>query len=176
MTNYVLAPNLKPMQDLLNTTAPLLRDIPMPIYISRKAPNASPVSSARLKTIAERMLKHLSLLDCELSLLLCDDATIHELNLEHRGKDKPTDVLSFPQYEPMSSMSEYQGKPLGDIVVSIDTAEKQAKSRRHDLMEEIRFLMAHGLLHLVGYDHETDEEEKVMDLATKELVAASLQR
>jgi len=86
----------------------------------------------------------------QLSLTLCDDATIQELNSEWRSVDAPTDVLSFPMDDPQL---------LGDLVLSLDTAERQAEERGHDLRAELRVLMVHGVLHLLGYDHETSEED-----------------
>lgn len=90
----------------------------------------------------------------EISLLLTDDETIQELNKNYRNKDKPTDVLSFPMDD---------DKILGDIVISIDTAYKQASNVDIDIEREVAFLYIHGLLHLLGYDHETSiEDEKEM--------------
>lgn len=92
----------------------------------------------------------------ELSVVLCDDATIARLNEEWRGKTGPTDVLSFALME-----GEDVGLPyvaLGDVVVSLDTAELQARERGLGLRDEVRVLLTHGLLHLVGFDHETDAE------------------
>jgi probable rRNA maturation factor len=112
----------------------------------------------------------------ELSILLTDDAFIRTLNREHRGKDKPTDVLSFSQTEG----DEPGGLPdalteglLGDVVISLDTAERQARKRKHTLMDEVRFLLAHGILHLMGYDHQTDAEEAAMNAMTTRLVQAA---
>jgi probable rRNA maturation factor len=65
------------------------------------------------------------------------------------------------------------GGALGDVVISLDTAQRQAAHRGQDLMQEVEFLLAHGLLHLLGYDHETDQEEAEMDAATRKLVAAA---
>lgn len=127
--------------------------------------------------MANRMLGSLELLGSELSVLLTNDEGIHELNLAHRGKDKPTDVLSFPQNEFRKPLiPKLKGNPLlllGDVVISVDTAARQAQSRRRPLLEEVRFLLAHGVLHLLGYDHATPEEKKVMTAKTRWLVQAS---
>eukprot|EP00960_Hanusia_phi_P031370 749263-Hanusia_phi.AAC.5 len=88
----------------------------------------------------------------ELSIVLCSDEWIRDLNKKWRQKDAPTDVLSFPQ--------ETDDGILGDLVISIPTAEAQARDLGHDLRHEMRVLMVHGLLHLLGYDHETGEEDK----------------
>ena len=88
--------------------------------------------------------------EIELSVVLSSDAYIRGLNCDWRGKDAATDVLSFPQ-------GDGAGGLLGDLVISIETAERQAAERRHSLQTEMRVLMVHGLLHLLGYDHETGE-------------------
>jgi probable rRNA maturation factor len=120
--------------------------------------------------MADRMLAALGLSSAELSVLLTDDARIQELNRDHRGKDRPTDVLSFPLDETSGPQG---GRLLGDVVLSIDTAERQARSRRRDLATEVRFLLAHGLLHLIGYDHATPSQKKRMDAACRRLVRAA---
>ena len=122
------------------------------------------------------MLRFLEREGAELSVLLTDDAYIHILNREHRGKDRPTDVLAFPQ-EPDGDEADLPGSPanqlLGDVVISLDTAQKQARSRRRPLLDEVSFLLAHGILHLVGYDHQDDEEEARMNAMTKRLMQAA---
>jgi probable rRNA maturation factor len=126
--------------------------------------------------MAIRMLRHLKLEGSELSILLCDDGRIRSINCEHRGKDKPTDVLSFPQAEFARAEVPRKGQNLvllGDVVISLDTAERQAKGRRRPLEDEVRFLLAHGILHLYGYDHATAEEKKLMTKKTRELVQAA---
>lgn len=94
--------------------------------------------------------------ECEISLLICDDARIKELNMEYREKDYATDVLSFP----MSEDPYEEGGMLGDIAISLDTAKKQAQEADIALEREISFLFIHGLLHLMGFDHELGEEEE----------------
>ncbi len=113
------------------------------------------------------MLTALELGRCELSVLLTNDREIQELNRLHRDKDKPTDVLSFPlDDEPGSEGTRW----LGDVVISIDTAARQALGRKRGLVEEVRFLLAHGILHLIGYDHATKAEKREMDAMTRRLV------
>ncbi len=145
----------------------------MPVLLTRRAPGSPELSAAKVKRCAQLMLAHLKLTQAELSILLCDDARIQELNREHRGKNAPTDVLSFPLMDfHDEQLATLDGGALGDVVVSLDTAQRQASQRGHDLMAEVTFLLAHGLLHLLGYDHETDAEEAEMDAATRRLVAA----
>lgn len=119
------------------------------------------------------MLAELQLAHAELSVLLTNDAQIHALNLEHREKDKPTDVLSFPLDEGGGADGFVSGtRVLGDVVISLDTAARQARGRRRELLPEVRFLLAHGLLHLLGYDHGNPAEKRVMDTMTRRLVRA----
>lgn len=93
-----------------------------------------------------------SLTDKFVEVLLVDDETIREINCDHRGKDESTDVLSFP-VEP------FAGAPLGSIVISVDTAKKAADMLNHSVDDEIKVLFLHGLLHLLGFDHEADQGE-----------------
>ncbi len=100
---------------------------------------------------AAALLEALSVADRELSLVLCDDAFVRSLNQQWRGIDRATDVLSFPQEAPPGL--DPATFPLGDVVISLDHAEAQAHARGHDRRTEIRVLLAHGLLHLLGHDH-----------------------
>jgi len=119
------------------------------------------------------MLSCLDLDRAELGVLLTDDARIRELNEKHRHKAKPTDVLAFPMDERGAGPSGV--RLLGDVVISLDTAARQARQRRRPLLDEVIHLLSHGLLHLVGYDHRTDAEERRMNEAAAALVAASKQ-
>lgn len=146
----------------------------MPVLISRQGVPAHPIGTPALRRRAEHMLRALALPSAELSIVLCDDRTIHALNRDHRKRDKPTDVLAF-------ALREGKTLPgaedlLGDVVISLDTARRQAKQRKHDLWAEVTVLLAHGLLHLVGYDHRTDAEERRMNARADMLVAATSAR
>lgn len=117
---------------------------------------------------------------CQVSLALCDDATIQSLNREYRGLDQVTDVLAFSsQYpgpwqgegdahsESDSNDSCFPGLPddlpdLGEVVVSYTQAQHQAAAARHSVEQETALLVVHGVLHLLGYDHQEDEERKTM--------------
>lgn len=142
----------------------------MPTAILRRAPRSSKLASGLVRKMADRMLSSLDLVDAELSVLLTDDARIQVLNRQHRGKDRPTDVLSFPMDE---SEAREGARVLGDVVISLDTALRQARARKRDLASEVRFLLAHGLLHLVGYDHATAAQKRKMVAATRRLVRAA---
>lgn len=148
----------------------------MPVLVTRKAPTAPALPSRRVRVAAERMLRFVQRDSAELSILLTDDGFIRTLNHEHRGKNKPTDVLSFSQTEgsePGELPDALAEALLGDVVISLDTAERQARKRKHSLMDEVRFLLAHGILHLMGYDHQTDAEEAAMNAMTTQLVEAA---
>ena len=101
--------------------------------------------------MAEAILEAVEEHDSELSVVLTDDPSIHALNREHRGKDKATDVLSFSQLEGDPFPGE--ARILGDVVISMDTAARQAESIGHSLADEVRRLLIHGVLHLLGHDH-----------------------
>lgn len=102
--------------------------------------------------------------EVEVSVLLTDDATIRMFNMEYRGKDAATDVLSFSLDEEDEAEPEVIGGPaehlLGDIVISVETAARQAAEYGHSLEREAGFLAVHGLLHLLGYDHEKGPAEE----------------
>lgn len=106
--------------------------------------------------------------ELEVTLRLTDDATIRELNRVYRRKDRPTDVLAFAQRE--GEGGSLHPNVLGDIVISVDTAERQA---RRGLEQELLFLAAHGLCHLIGYDHATDAEEAEMNARMRLLLDES---
>lgn len=108
----------------------------------------------------------------EIALSFVDDETIHQLNKDYRGIDRPTDVLSFAMSElgedEIEITYEDDGEPeggsdlLGDIIISVPRAIVQAEEYGHSVERELGFLFVHGFLHLIGYDHGTGEEEKVM--------------
>src|SRR5260221_9363226 len=129
------------------------------------------------------MLRSLDLGDAELSVALTDDREIHELNRVFRQNDKPTDVLAFAMREgetmgagPIGDARRRAPEMLGDVVISVETARRQATRRRRLLENEVRELLAHGLLHLVGYDHQTDDEERLMKAETKRLCRDAVSR
>ncbi len=97
----------------------------------------------------------------ELSILLTNDEHITELNREYRNIGSPTDVLAFPM-SLNDDNSLIDSKILGDVVISLETAERQANIDKHPLEDEIAFLTVHGILHLLGYDHHTPEDARKM--------------
>ncbi len=104
-----------------------------------------PIDEALLQKIVEAMSER------EVEVLLYDDAAIRQLNREHRGIDRPTDVLSFPLDQ------SFDQTPLGSVVLSVDRAREVATREGHSMNEELALLLIHGMLHLLGYDHETDD-------------------
>jgi probable rRNA maturation factor len=117
---------------------------------SRKAERASRLPSARTLRVFLREAQAVVRLKGAVSVLLTTDAKIKTLNRDFRRKNKATDVLSFPAAEVS------RGEVAGDLAISVDTARLQAGDHGHTLSTEIKVLMLHGLLHLAGYDHETD--------------------
>ena len=119
--------------------------------------------------------------ECEVSLSFVTDEEIREINRNFRGIDKATDVLSFPQIDYDNDdevMTNEKGEiVLGDIIISLDTAKRQAEEYGHSLNREICFLTVHSMLHLLGYDHMTEEDEKEMfDKQTAVLDMAGIKR
>lgn len=103
------------------------------------------------------LLRRLELPDAELSVLFAGDRVMRTLNRQYRGKDRSTDVLSFSMRE--GPFGDLRPELLGDIVISVPVAEKQARIAGHSLAREIELLLVHGLLHLLGYDHERGPAE-----------------
>jgi len=138
------------------------------------------ISKVRVRRWAERMLRCLGLAEAELSVALTDDEEIHELNRVFRRHDRPTDVLAFAMREgtagarPVGDEARSCPDLLGDVVVSVETARRQATRAGRDLASELRALLAHGLLHLVGYDHQTKAEARAMVAETRRLCRAAV--
>ncbi|MGI6552080.1 MAG: rRNA maturation RNase YbeY [Bacillota bacterium] len=110
----------------------------------------------------------------QVAVLLADDEKIRQLNRDYRGIDQATDVLSFAYLENMSEEAKSRDpggeEVLGDIVISLERAARQADEYGHSLAREVGFLIAHGMLHLVGYDHKLPEEEKIMRRKEEEIL------
>jgi len=102
--------------------------------------------------------------DCELSLKLTSDGGIQQYNLQYRNLDSSTDVLAFAAMESQMELPEDLNEPfyLGDIIISLDTAMRQAQEQKHSLKLELAWLSSHGLLHLLGWDHPDDESLRQM--------------
>ena len=157
----------------------------MTLYIEEEGSVVLPFD---VKETAELIVE--TALDCEecpyeaeVNLLLTDDDPIHEMNREHRHIDRPTDVLSFPmiEYETPGDLSGIEERAdafdpetgelmLGDIVISKDRVFAQAEEYGHSVRREYAFLIAHSMLHLLGYDHMDEEERKVMEDRQREIM------
>jgi probable rRNA maturation factor len=141
------------------------------IYFHNAVRNSG-VDARRLKSVAKKLLREVGEADSALSLSLVDDPQIQELNREHRGKDKPTDVLSFPLYEAGEASRGDGERLLGDVVISIDTARRQAADYDAPLQNELYRLLIHGILHVLGHDHEEPAQRAAMEAEERRLAAA----
>jgi len=135
-----------------------------------------------LRADADRLMRAAGLPDCELSLTLTSDRAMRRLNREFRGIDTPTDVLSFSQIEQAGaappnprSLRNSPGLPVGDVVISIDTAIRQAREYRVTPRSRLRRLLIHGFLHLIGYDHERSPSDARRMFARERALAAKVE-
>ncbi len=124
-----------------------------------------------LRQVGRRILSVLACPDAELSLLIVDDGAIQELNRDFLQRDWPTNVISFPMQE--GEGTGIQPGLLGDVVISADTAARDAAEAGVPFESELYFLLLHGILHLVGYDHErgSDEDARRMEALEQEIFA-----
>lgn len=114
-----------------------------------------------LKELIDYALKYLKLNNVEFNVIIIDNERIHEMNKTYRGVDRETDVITFA-LEDHKDIEFEDIRVLGDIYISIDKARSQAIEYGHSLKREISFLTIHGLLHLLGYDHMNEHDEKIM--------------
>lgn len=115
---------------------------------------------AYLKKIIETSLRHIDTQsDCEIGIACVDNAESHQLNLEYRGKDKPTNVLSFPSDLPDEMAQVLDSFPLGDLVICIPVVLLEAQEQNKAPLTHFTHMLVHGTLHLMGYDHETSEAD-----------------
>jgi len=126
----------------------------MPVDLVRRAAGKK-ISSRWLKQVALVLLRLAKREDAELSLALIGNAEMQQLNARYRHKDYPTDVLSFPAASNLPTDTPL----LGDVIISIDKAAEQAKEQRRTLDQEIVTLLIHGIVHLLGYDHERSAKD-----------------
>ncbi|MEE2785920.1 MAG: rRNA maturation RNase YbeY [Myxococcota bacterium] len=166
------------------------------ISVLRRPAVRTLLSTRRLRRRLNRLLSWLDLGACEVALLLTDDIEIAELNGAYRDKDGPTDVLSFAQFDPDDTVADGAIMHLGDIVVSLETAQRQADRgclerlrapleayapsrgafEAWSLESEVLFLALHGLLHLRGYDHIDETDARRMEAREAELMPYILSR
>lgn len=122
-----------------------------------------------IENYVEYLVKELKLDNCMFNIIFINDAEIHKINKEYRGVDRPTDVISFA-LEDNKDIEYKDFRLLGDIYISVDRAIEQASEYNHSLKRELCFLSTHGILHLLGYDHQTKEDEEEMFTKQKELL------
>ncbi len=125
---------------------------------------AEDIDRAKLRALARKALRNEGVAaPAELSIVLTDDATVRALNRDYRGTDAPTDVLSFAQGEGEAfAAAPGVSQHVGDVIISLDTARRQAKRYKLTLHDEVAHLLVHGVLHLLGYDHEEAEDARIM--------------
>ena len=119
------------------------------------------IDTTDIKEVLAIAIKKLKLKDIEFNIIFVDNDYIHKINKEYRGIDRETDVISFA-LEDDDSFPIMETKVLGDIYISIDKAKSQAEEYGHSFKRELCFLCVHGFLHINGYDHMKEEDEKIM--------------
>ncbi len=129
----------------------------MPVFITRDRGDFGKVSFALMQRRAEMLLALTQVDQCELSIVFVDDRRIAELNAGYRGKNRPTNVLAFAMRDGLSMAGDQH--ILGDVVISVDTAAREAAGDTVSLHHRLTVLLIHGLLHLLGYDHECSTQE-----------------
>lgn len=149
----------------------------MPVFVNNLLKRENPDSRLldAINSVVETVLKVKEREDDpEVSVVLVDDAYIRELNFQYRHKDTPTDVLSFAMEESTDDEPEIgwdEDNILGDIIISVETAERQAEEYGHSFLREMAYLTTHGMLHLLGYDHENEDDRTVMRQKEEEILS-----
>jgi probable rRNA maturation factor len=144
----------------------------MPVEIVRRH-GGKKFSTRKLRSLALKILQLLEEDESELSVALIGNAEMRKLNARFRHKDYPTDVLSFPVEDVLPGAE----RLLGDVIISVDKARQQAKERRRSLDEEMTTLLIHGVLHLLGYDHERSAKDaRIMTRLEKKIYRALCDR
>ena len=121
---------------------------------------ALPLKRGQIKKTIETTLRHAGFnVDCEIGIACVDTAESQQLNLQYREKDKPTNVLSFPSDIPEEMLALLDAEPLGDLVICIPVVLQEAAEQHKKPLDHFTHLLVHGVLHLLGYDHETSEAD-----------------
>ncbi|MFO7861921.1 MAG: rRNA maturation RNase YbeY [Desulfosalsimonas sp.] len=115
------------------------------------------ISTDQIQTTARELLNALDKAEAELSLVITDDEQIAEINHQYLNRSGPTNVIAFPMGDP--EFPEVQPELLGDVIISLQTAEKEAVEAQYTMTERFTELLIHGILHLLGYDHETNDAD-----------------
>ena len=149
--------------------------MPLDYMVRAEVPRAlfSRQDALLVRARATRVLRELGHQKELVSLVLTGDEEIHALNRDYRQKNKPTDVLAFAMSE--GEFAEHRGAMLGDVIVSVETAARQAQRAKKTVLDEVSMLVVHGILHLLGWDHDTKPKERRMFAETDRLlgIAAS---
>lgn len=147
------------------------------IEVSYNAISELPNEEKLIRDVVENVLiEEKVLCDVEIYITLTNNEEIHKINKEYREVDRPTDVLSFPMYEreDIAKLKEETDdeieKILGDIIVSIEKVKEQAEEYGHSFERELAYLVTHGMLHLLGYDHIIEDEQKIMRQREEEIL------
>lgn len=122
-----------------------------------------------IEKLVNYAIEHEKLNNLEFSIIIVDNEKIHELNKNFRGIDRPTDVITFA-LEDNEDFPKMETRVLGDIYISLDKAKGQAIEYGHSFLRELAFLSVHGFLHLLGYDHMKEDEEKIMFSKQEEIL------
>ncbi len=122
-----------------------------------------------IEKLVNYAIEYEKLNNLEFSIIIVDNEKIHELNKNFRGIDRPTDVITFA-LEDNEDFPEMETRVLGDIYISLDKAKGQAIEYGHSFLRELAFLSVHGFLHLLGYDHMKEDEEKIMFSKQEEIL------
>lgn len=115
-----------------------------------------------VEKVLEKAIEKENLKDVEFNVIIVDNKYIHELNKNYRNIDRETDVITFALEDDKTMITPEEVRVLGDIYISIDKAISQSEEYGHSLLRELSFLAVHGFYHLLGYDHMTEEDEKIM--------------
>ena len=147
------------------------------IEVNYNAISELPNEEKRIKEVVSRVLEEEKVLsEVDVYITLTNNEKIHKINKEYRDVDRPTDVLSFPMYERdeiadlKNDTDDEIEKILGDIIVSIEKVREQAEEYGHSFERELAYLVTHGMLHLLGYDHMIEEEKAVMRKREEEIL------
>lgn len=147
------------------------------IEVNYNAISELPNEEKLIKEVVSRVLEEEKVLpEVDVYITLTNNEEIHKINKEYRDVDRPTDVLSFPMYERdeiaglKNDTNDEIEKILGDIIVSIEKVREQAKEYGHSFERELAYLVTHGMLHLLGYDHMIEEEKAVMRKREEEIL------
>jgi rRNA maturation RNase YbeY len=148
----------------------------MPVHVQSRVRRVK-IDHARLERSARAILADVGETSAELGVLLVGDQRMRDLNRRYRGKDRTTDVLAFAMREGFAPQaSRHISAMLGDVVIAVPTAARQAKQGQRSLDEELRVLLIHGILHLCGYDHERSEKEACRMHRRERMIFRSLSR